>query len=154
LFGRWFFKPGFERFLVRFEGQGWFSATSYKQQQGQRVRRGTIIGILALVGAGLWTMQKHKILDRYPANWEIGIPFTGTITDISSGDAVKVLNEKYPGWADKGVPAYEFRDLAAQFSGADYVRIDAVRPDKAQAAKKIGLENGAVYSKKEVKEKF
>ena len=89
---RWFLRPGFERMLVRFEGQGWFSATSYKPQQGQKVRRGTILGILLLFGAGIYTMISHNILARGSEHWEIGIPFTGTIKNIAANDALAALN--------------------------------------------------------------
>jgi len=36
---RIFFRPGFERWLVRFEEQGWFSFRVFKPGQGLRVRR-------------------------------------------------------------------------------------------------------------------
>ena len=40
------FRPGFERKVSRFEEQGWFSAGGLQALPGQRVRRGTILGIL------------------------------------------------------------------------------------------------------------
>jgi preprotein translocase SecE subunit len=75
-----FFQPRFETFLVRFEDQGWFSATAFKPQQGYWVRRGTIVGILAIAISGLWTMRNQGILNRLPADWSINIPFTGKTT--------------------------------------------------------------------------
>ncbi len=61
---RFFLRPGSEKFLRRLEEQGWFSAKPYKPLQGVRVRRGTIFGILLLVGAGIWTMLAHNTLRR------------------------------------------------------------------------------------------
>jgi preprotein translocase SecE subunit len=124
LFGRWFFKPGFERFLIRFEGQGWFSLHAYKPQQGQRVRRGTILGIMLLAVAGVWTMLSHHIMDRYPPNWTIGIPFTGTMVDINPGDFQADFDKKFKGWETTGVPAYAYRSLTDEDSGKNYVRIN------------------------------
>src|SRR5262249_15943258 len=72
--------------LVRFEEQGWFSSASYKKSQGLRVRRGTIVGILALVGCGIYTLLSHKTLDSGPRHWEIKMPFTAQVTVESFGD--------------------------------------------------------------------
>lgn len=74
--GLMFFRPGFERWLITVEEQGWFSAAAYKRTQGQRVRRGTILGILILVGSGIYTLLSHKTLETAAANWEISLPFT------------------------------------------------------------------------------
>jgi preprotein translocase SecE subunit len=74
--GMTFFRAGFERWLVQVEDQGWFSAAAYKRTQGQRVRRGTILGILVLAGAGIYTLLNHKILETAAANWEVTLPFT------------------------------------------------------------------------------
>ena len=49
---------------MQLEEQGWFSASAYKSLQGLRVRRGTIFGILLLVGAGIWTMLSHGTLRK------------------------------------------------------------------------------------------
>src|SRR5262249_25255339 len=58
-----FCRPGFEKRLIQIEDQGWFTLAPYKRSQGQRVRRGTIVGILALVGSGIWTMSvMHRSL--------------------------------------------------------------------------------------------
>src|SRR5262249_10148346 len=45
-----FQQPRFERLIMAIEEQGWFTPTAYKRSQGQRVRRGTILGILVLAG--------------------------------------------------------------------------------------------------------
>jgi preprotein translocase SecE subunit len=70
------FRSGVERWLMQVEDQGWFSVAAYKRTQGQRVRRGTILGILILAGSGLYTLLSHKILETASANWEVSLPFT------------------------------------------------------------------------------
>ena len=52
--------PGWARFLETTEDQGWFHATSYKGNQGVRVRRGTIMGILAVGVCGVITLVTHR----------------------------------------------------------------------------------------------
>jgi preprotein translocase SecE subunit len=75
-----FTRPATERALIRFEQQGWFEAAAYKRQQGLRVRRATILGILLIVGAGIYTLISHGMLSRGSPNWELNIPFTGQVT--------------------------------------------------------------------------
>jgi preprotein translocase SecE subunit len=79
---RLFSRPATERTLVRIEHQGWFEATAYKRQQGLRVRRGTMLGILLIVGAGIYTLISHGKLQPtmgHSPNWELNIPFTGKV---------------------------------------------------------------------------
>ncbi|HZZ79679.1 MAG TPA: preprotein translocase subunit SecE [Gemmataceae bacterium] len=52
--------PGWRAFLETFEQQGWFHAIPYKGNQGVRVRRGTIVGILAVGITGVITMVTHR----------------------------------------------------------------------------------------------
>ena len=52
--------PGWAKFLETTEDQGWFHATSYKGNQGVRVRRGTILGILAVGACGIITLVTHR----------------------------------------------------------------------------------------------
>jgi preprotein translocase SecE subunit len=68
--------PAVERTVVRLEDQGWFSIAAYKRTQGQRVRRGTILGLLVLAGCGIYTMIQHNVLGSGPSEWQIVIPFT------------------------------------------------------------------------------
>ena len=72
---RYFFHPTFKRWLVLIEEQGWFSFAPYKKSQGQRVRRATILGILSLVGCGIYTMLVHRTLETGSPNWQVPIPF-------------------------------------------------------------------------------
>jgi preprotein translocase SecE subunit len=84
LAGWCFFRPGFESFLRRFEEQGWFSAVSYKPNQGLRVRRGTTLGVLLLALPGIYlTMQRLKLGER---DWAVELPFTGLVSVREPGD--------------------------------------------------------------------
>src|SRR5207253_458162 len=74
---RYYFHPTFKSWLVRIEEQGWFSFVAYKRSQGQRVRRGTILGILSVVGCGIYTMLAHRALEGGAPNWQVPIPFSG-----------------------------------------------------------------------------
>jgi preprotein translocase SecE subunit len=67
------FRPRFERLAIQVEEQGWFTRAAYKRSQGQRVRRGTILGVLLLAGAGIWTLLHRDLLPA--ANWTVRIPF-------------------------------------------------------------------------------
>jgi preprotein translocase SecE subunit len=133
-FIRLFTRPAFERWLVRFDGQGWFSARSYKPLQGQRVRRGTIFGILVIVGAGIWTMLSHKTLERGPADWALNVPFTGKVTITDFGDARPYLEQGFPDYFKAYAVApgevrplvvdrYELKKINAQVDPAQYVKV-------------------------------
>lgn len=85
---RAFFRPEFEQTLVAIDEQGWFSRTVYKGSQGQRVRRGTMVGVLILIGCGIYTLVTHNTLvgvgrDLVPGDpktfvndWIATVPFT------------------------------------------------------------------------------
>jgi preprotein translocase SecE subunit len=91
---RIFFRPGFERWLVRFEEQGWFSGKAFKPGQGMRVRRGTILGILLLAGSGIWVLNNRGTLGA--GSWALNIPFTGKFVVDDIGDAGSLLEETPP----------------------------------------------------------
>jgi preprotein translocase SecE subunit len=149
--GYLFLHPKVEAFLARFEDQGWFSATTFKGQQGRLVRRGTIVGILAIAVAGVWTMYNHGTLRRLPANWTINVPFTGRTTidtaalraDKDAVDKVRLeeLRKKFPGDANPlVVSSYDLRDINRELS--EYVKVtDAGDSD---------LTEGQVLKKSEV----
>ena len=88
-----FFRPDTEKYLIQLEGQGWFSAAAYKGLQGQRVRRGTILGILLLAGSGVYTMMNNGFLRRMPESWALNIPFTGEVAVESHGDAAPMIEQ-------------------------------------------------------------
>src|ERR1043166_2366629 len=56
--------PGWVAFLEAVEHQGWFHAYAYKGNQGVRVRRGTIAGVLAVGVTGIITMVTHNYFGR------------------------------------------------------------------------------------------
>jgi len=52
--------PGWMWFLEAVETQGWFHAYAYKGNQGVRVRRGSIVGLLIIGGFGIYAMVQNK----------------------------------------------------------------------------------------------
>ena len=112
------FRPRVEKGLVRFEEQGWFSGHAYKRMQGQRVRRGTILGILLLAGAGVYTLLSHGMLRRGPDSWQLNVPFTGQVVVADPGDAAA---EKLAPGDRLGRDAY--RDLYARYDPASHVKV-------------------------------
>jgi preprotein translocase SecE subunit len=52
--------PAWPGFLEAVEHQGWFHGYGYKSNQGVRVRRGTIVGILAVGVTGIITLVSHR----------------------------------------------------------------------------------------------
>jgi preprotein translocase SecE subunit len=99
---RLFFHPRFEQFLLRVEDQGWFRATAYKANQGQKVRRGTVLGLLLIAAAGVYTLLNHGTLKRAPADWALNVPFTAQIAIDYPGDVAPFLPPPPPG-GDKPV---------------------------------------------------
>jgi preprotein translocase SecE subunit len=75
LAGSVFLRAGTERWLVRVEEQGWFHAVPYKRSQGQRVRRATILGILILVGCGIYTLLSNRVLETGVRHWGPRLPY-------------------------------------------------------------------------------
>jgi preprotein translocase SecE subunit len=76
----WLFRqPGFARWLGRVEDAGWFHAISYKGNQGVRVRRGTIVGLLTVGLCGVYSLVTSRLLGssfRGNIDWLWEIPFT------------------------------------------------------------------------------
>ena len=64
------------RWAVKIDESGWLEAKSYKRNQGQRVRRLTILGILLLFGSGIYTMVHNNVLGD--GDWTLAIPFANT----------------------------------------------------------------------------
>ena len=87
----WVVRPKTHSILTTVEDQGWFTVSAYKRSQGQLVRRGTIFGLLAILVCGLWVMDQHNSLATTSANWDINIPFTGTVTIKDPKDAATLL---------------------------------------------------------------
>lgn len=91
---RTFFLPSTQRLIVKLEESGWFHATSYKANQGQKVRRGTILGLLLIVLSGIYTLISHNTLARGPKDWALNIPFTGQVAIDHFGDTQQFLADK------------------------------------------------------------
>jgi preprotein translocase SecE subunit len=72
--------PAWRSLLEAFETQGWFHAASYKGNQGVRVRRGTIVGILAVGVFGIATLVSNRFFGserpELPNDWYWTVPFT------------------------------------------------------------------------------
>jgi preprotein translocase SecE subunit len=71
--------PTMAAFLEAVEHQGWLHGVPYKGNQGVRVRRGTIVGILAIGVFGIITMVQHHVFgaDRADGNdWYWVVPFS------------------------------------------------------------------------------
>jgi preprotein translocase SecE subunit len=68
-----FLRPGFARWLVWLEEQGWFHARPFKPNLGLRVRRGTFLGLLILIGAGIYTLIQHGTLGT--GDWVVNLPW-------------------------------------------------------------------------------
>ncbi len=69
-------RPAYQNGLLALEDQGWFTVKGYKGSQGQKVRRGTILGVLILAGCGIYTLLERKTVG-VSANWQVTVPFTG-----------------------------------------------------------------------------
>jgi preprotein translocase SecE subunit len=118
----WVVRPKTHSILTAIEDQGWFSVNSYKRSQGQLVRRGTIFGLLVLIGCGVYVMIEHNTLNTASANWDINIPFTGNVTIRDPKDAATLLKEVPYQWVrvdhkgdsdlvdGKVIPRSEFED--------------------------------------------
>lgn len=70
------------RWSLTIESAGWFDAKSYKRNQGLRVRRFTIFGILLLFGSGVYTMVHNNVLGD--GDWTIAVPFTDNSVTVLS----------------------------------------------------------------------
>lgn len=68
-------REGVQEKLVDIEGMGWFSLKRYKASQGQRVRRLTMLALLILAAAGVYSMIANDTLATV-GDWVLRIPFT------------------------------------------------------------------------------
>jgi preprotein translocase SecE subunit len=77
-----FSRPRAQDKVRAFEDQGWFTAQRLKPMQGQRVRRATMLGIILLVGAGIYSLYNHGTLNTVDRNWSVVIPFTNYVQPL------------------------------------------------------------------------
>ncbi len=131
---RVFTLPGTQKWVVGLEEAGWFHATTYKSNQGQKVRRGTIAGILLVVGAGIYTLITHNTLGRGAPDWRINIPFTGRVAVESFGDMRGFL-------ADYADPAKSRVEVRWPGVGTDFEKGEEARFEKYKAVVEEKLKN-------------
>lgn len=76
-----FMQPAWRGVLETVEDQGWFTMVPYKGNQGVRVRRATVLGLLVLGFAGIITLVQHRSFgserSQLANDWEWVLPFTG-----------------------------------------------------------------------------
>jgi len=75
-FGWLISRRGFQNAMAGLEDAGWFSSKGYKPNQGQKVRRGTMLGILILAGTGIMALL-HSL--EAAGNWTLQVPFSGKV---------------------------------------------------------------------------
>jgi preprotein translocase SecE subunit len=82
--------------LEQFEAQGWFTTDRYKPTQGLRVRRATMLGLLVLLGSGVWVLQSHGTILGAEKDWVVHVPFTKQVTETiaANGQTVTTITER------------------------------------------------------------
>jgi preprotein translocase SecE subunit len=71
-----FTRDAFDRWLMRLEDNGWFTIQPFKGNQGVRVRRATVLGLLVIGLSGVYTLVTHQFF-RMPDNaWYWRVPFS------------------------------------------------------------------------------
>jgi len=69
-----------QRWSVGLEESGWFDTGSFKRTQGLRVRRFTVLGILLLLGSGVYTMVQSSVLPAGALQFDM--PFTDSLLTL------------------------------------------------------------------------
>lgn len=88
---RWFSNPKFNDRMRSFESQGWFTAQTYKPNQGRKVRRATTLGLLIMAGCGVWTLLHHGTLEAAGSkDLKFDVPFTQRTIVNDKGESVVV----------------------------------------------------------------
>lgn len=127
-----FFRPSNIKLFTRIEEQGWFSRDSFKQNQGSKIRRGTIMCLLILFGTGIMTLVRNDSLARNGSNWQIEIPYTGKVkinTD-KVGDALALFQSAgYKTDGDLLVSRADFRMANSAIDPNLYIKIGLLTGD-------------------------
>lgn len=71
---RWASSPRFRNWSLTLQDQGWFSFTFYKKEHGIWLRRGTMIGIILLLAAGIWHYTHFRLGGG--GEWIVRMPLT------------------------------------------------------------------------------
>lgn len=66
----------FRQTAISLDEQGWFRTGSYKRNQGVRVRRLTMLGLLVLLGSGVFSLMNSALLVTSARDWVLELPFT------------------------------------------------------------------------------
>lgn len=74
LFWKYLKSDRMTRWAVGLESAGWFDAKAYKKNQGVRVRRLTILGVLLLLGTGIYTLLHNNLIAA--KDWTLQLPYT------------------------------------------------------------------------------
>jgi ribosomal protein L7/L12/preprotein translocase SecE subunit len=141
-FGVWAFNHTWtQKQVIHLEEGGWFHATIYKPAQGLRVRRGTLLALVIVAAAGVWTLISHGTLKRGAPDWSLYVPFTGTVAVESLGDT--------RGWIEQ-LPAKDKSEVEVRYPGQsgfharqdigldayrDAVRVALARPGMPEAVR-------------------
>lgn len=62
------------RWAETLDAAGWFEARAYKRTQGVKVRRLTILGVLLLLGTGIYTLLHNNVIGHH--HWNVSLPFS------------------------------------------------------------------------------
>lgn len=74
------------RWMFALEETGFFSTHLYKSMLGQKVRRLTLLGILVMLGSGIYTLVQKSLLPQ--GDWVLRLPFTdATVTLLPNAEA-------------------------------------------------------------------
>lgn len=103
---RVFFTDWAQSGVLAFEESGWFTTKEFKGNQGKMVRWGTILGILMITGAGIYTVLSTNMLRRFGPDLALNIPFTGKVAIEGFGDGQENVEKDVPASA---IPAVEVR---------------------------------------------
>jgi preprotein translocase SecE subunit len=85
-----------EKAFIGIEDQGWYSTAAYKPNQGQKVRRGTMLALMIIFGTGILALMSSL---ETMGDWTVNIPFTGKI-ELTPGNVGQdpALRQVVDGW--------------------------------------------------------
>lgn len=126
-----FFKPANKKLFQKIEDQGWFSWETFKQSQGTKVRRGTIVGLLLLFGSGIYSISRNDTFAKGSPDWVVDVPFTGKIVVEADkvGDTLPFLESNGYSPANPSVNRSVFKNANKQVDPATHVKIGTLTGD-------------------------
>lgn len=126
-----FFRPANRNLFTKIEDQGWFSWETFKQSQGSKVRRGTIVGLLLLFGSGIYSISRNDTFAKGSADWNVDLPFTGKILIEADkvGDTLPILESQGFSLAKPTVSRSVFKAANKQVDPATHVKIGTLTGD-------------------------